>query len=114
MASKGKYLTMQDQKQSMLDVCSSVDVATLQQLFIEHGIQTGSKPIRTQYIIPSTDELFERAVASKQITVVNFILRTYPSLTLNQSHGVVSAVRDNPDPVVLQALCDYERNFASF
>jgi hypothetical protein len=114
----------------MLDACSFGDVANLQRLFIKHGIQPGSKPIPTQVVgpngppgksekinepkIPSTDELLERAVAAKQITVVKFILQTYPSLSLNQSHGVVRAVLDNSDPAILQALCGHERDIASF
>jgi len=121
-----------DPRQSMLNACSSGDVATLQQLFLKHGIQPGSKPIPTKSLppspnaphlggkaiiesgIPSTDELLQRAVAAKQVGMVKFILHTYPSLTLSQSHGVVSAVLDNPSPSVLQALCDHDSNFASF
>lgn len=56
----------------------------------------------------------DEAVAAKQLKIVNFILQTCPSLSLKQSFDVVDAVLDNPDPAILKALCDHEKNFASF
>jgi hypothetical protein len=117
---------------AMLDACSSGDMATLQRLFAEKGIQPGSKPIYGVYHdpkfypqgppatatveseIPSTWELLARAVAAKHVAIVKFILQTYPSFSLNQAPGVVHAVLDNPDPAVLQVLLDHEPGFASY
>ncbi|KAI0859733.1 hypothetical protein F4860DRAFT_481320 [Xylaria cubensis] len=115
---------------SMLDACSSGDVELLQKLFNKHGIQRGSKPIPVRFvatggsqadpkesivpIMPATDELLEQAVAARQINVVHLILHTYPSISLNQSHGVVRAVLENPDAEVLEALCNHAPDFASF
>ncbi|KAI6092236.1 hypothetical protein F4821DRAFT_225184 [Hypoxylon rubiginosum] len=115
------------QKSSMLDACSSGDISTLQKLFTDHGIQRGSKPVYTSFVdpndskdatvelqIPPTAELLERAVLAKQRAVVTFLLRTYPSFSLMQEHGVVRAVLDSPDPDILQALCEHEPSFACF
>lgn len=115
---------------AMLDACSSGDISTLQRLFAENGIQPGSKPVYGVYYdpkhypqgypataesnIPSTWELLAQAVAAKHIAVVQFILQTYPSLSLSQVLAVVHAVLDNPDPAVLQVLLDHEPGFANF
>lgn len=127
-----RHIRTSDEELSMLDVCSSGDIAALRRLFLKHGIQPGSKPTygRREHMdknispvestvvfdpdMPSTMELLERAVAAKQLAIVKFILQTYPSFSLSQCHGIVYAVLDNPDPVVLQALCDHERSFSSF
>ncbi|KAH8907446.1 hypothetical protein BR93DRAFT_936855 [Coniochaeta sp. PMI_546] len=107
-------------------------MSTLQQLFAEKGIRTGSKPIysvsydpkhhpqghqappRADSEVPRTTELLERAVAGKRVDVVKFILQTDPALSLSQAQGVVNAVLDNPDPVVLRALIDHEPGFVDY
>lgn len=115
---------------AMLDACSSGDISTLQRLFVENGIQPGSKTIYGVYCdpksypqgnpatakstIPSTWELLARAVAARHVAVVRFILQTYPSLSLSQALAVVYAVLDNPDPAILQVLLDHEPGFANF
>ncbi|OIW26696.1 hypothetical protein CONLIGDRAFT_646846 [Coniochaeta ligniaria NRRL 30616] len=117
---------------AMLDACSSGDIATLKRLFAEEGIRPGSKPIYGVYYdpkyypqgppatataesdIPSTWELLARAVAAKHVVIIQFILQTYPSFSLNQALGVVHAMLDNPDPAVLQVLLDHEPEFASY
>ncbi|KAI1405229.1 hypothetical protein F4819DRAFT_444508 [Hypoxylon fuscum] len=134
MATDNGHVSVSDDPVSpMLEACSSGDISTLQRLFADHGIQPGSEPIYPKFVdpsgnpqevsstsvtesqqIPPTTELLERAVAAKQVVIVRFILQNYPSLSLMQLHGVVRAVLENPDPAVLQALCDHESSFASF
>lgn len=113
----------------MLDACSSGDVVALERQLIKHGIQSGSQPIITQCVdgkwswvesklitgcmIPPTEELLDRAVATKQLVVVKFILQTYPSFNLSQGQGIARTVIRHPDPTILKALCDHDGNFAS-
>ncbi|KAF7539810.1 hypothetical protein G7054_g1891 [Neopestalotiopsis clavispora] len=116
-------------EQPMLDACSSGDVAALEHLFNIHGIEQGSKPIITQCyygtwsrveskgipgcMIPSTMELLEKAVAAKQLAIVDFIFQTYPSFDLSECQGVASAIIQHPDAAILKRICDHQPTFAS-
>ncbi|KAK3938221.1 hypothetical protein QBC46DRAFT_390685 [Diplogelasinospora grovesii] len=64
--------------------------------------------------IPLTGALIARAVAAKQVDIVKFILHIYPSFSLSQALSIVNALLDNPDPAVLQVLCDHDPAFSSF
>ncbi|KAI0124163.1 hypothetical protein BJ170DRAFT_598485 [Xylariales sp. AK1849] len=113
---------------SMLEACSSGDVAALQQLLSAHEIQPGSKPIITQcidgkwsrkesksipgYMMPSTEELLDRAVATNQLAVVECILQTYPSLEFSEGQGIARTVIRYPNPLILKTLCSHDHNFA--
>lgn len=117
------------QEQPMLDACSSGDVAALERLFDIHGIEPGSKPIITQCLygtwsrvesrripgcmIPSTIELLEKAVAAKQLAIVEFIFQTYPSLDLSEGQGIANTVIQHPDGPILRCICNHQRAFAS-
>jgi hypothetical protein len=99
-------------RSSMLDACYCGDIATLQRLFADNGIEPGSKPIHRPGI-PHALDLLERAAEGRKAAVVKFILDTYPSLSLCEGQGVASAVINNPDTDVLQLLLDHQPNFAS-
>ncbi|KAK8139467.1 hypothetical protein PG984_002847 [Apiospora sp. TS-2023a] len=57
-------------------------------------------------------QLLEKAVAAKQLDVVNVLLHAEPQYSLMQSQGIVAAVLEHPDQALLQALLDYEPRFA--
>ncbi|KIM97061.1 hypothetical protein OIDMADRAFT_57703 [Oidiodendron maius Zn] len=107
----------------MLDVCSSGDIAALRRLFIKHGIQPGSKPTygRTKHMeknispvestvvsdpgMPSTMELLGRAVATKQLAVVKFILQTYSSFSHNyHMRSILSDACERPPVQIVPIL----------
>ncbi|KAJ2985384.1 hypothetical protein NUW58_g5559 [Xylaria curta] len=132
MTTQGEDIANIDEEQkSMLDACSSGDVGLLGQLFVKHGIRQGSKSVSVKSATASsfgtapeeiaqptllpTHELLERAVVARQVDIVQFILSTYPSLSLNGVHeAFVRAVLKNPDAEVLRLLCNRDRTFANF
>jgi hypothetical protein len=118
-----RFLISAQKQQSRLNACSSGDTKALERLFMEHRVQRGDNPhpvesVKTDRSIESTtlstDEFLERAVAARQTTIVKLILQIYLTLSLTQSHGVVHAVLKNPDPEILQALCNRDHAFAGF
>ncbi|KAI1274865.1 hypothetical protein F5Y07DRAFT_400937 [Xylaria sp. FL0933] len=119
-------ISLQEQH-SMLIAISSGDTEALKRLLIEHGVQrarNAGNPPSDQTLTPegsakstttslSIHTVLEKAVAARQLDAVKLILKTYPALSLSQSHGVVRAVLGNPDPSILQALCAHDHAFAS-
>lgn len=95
---------------SMLTASTAGDIPTLQQLLEK----SSDESVGCQMTTPRPDTLLERAVAAKQTDMVKFILQSYPSLNLGQSHNVVHAVLDNPDAEILQVLCNHDSGFANF
>lgn len=109
----------------MLNACSSGDTGALKRFFAKHEVQRGGNPLPVQTIDAegsaeptntslSIDVLLERAVAARQLAVVELVLQSYPKLSLAQRHGVVRAVLENPDAEILQVLCSHDCHFASF
>ncbi|KAI1195420.1 hypothetical protein F5X97DRAFT_308231 [Nemania serpens] len=128
MATRTKRFPISAQEQqSLLNACSSGDTGALRRFFAEHGVQQGGNPLpvpvqdintdssaKPPNTSLSADTLLEQAVAARQLAVVELILQTHPKPSLAQSHGIVRAVLENPDPKILQVLCGHDRDFASF
>jgi hypothetical protein len=93
--------------EAILKACASGDLPTLKEVLGDIRPQPRTEP-------PAAREHLETAVASRQTTIVKFLLQTYPSLSLSQESGIVHSILDNADADTLRVLCAHDPLFASF
>ncbi|KAI0907728.1 hypothetical protein F4823DRAFT_541264 [Ustulina deusta] len=117
------------ERKCIVDACSSGNFAILHSVFTRNGIRRGSTPISgksaafgrpriepreiAESIVPPTHYLIQRAVAFRHLEIVHHLLFIYPSVSLHQSFRLARAVLNNPDPEILQVLCEHDRAVAN-
>jgi len=72
MDTKSNGKGIENDENATLEACSSNDLATLQRLLDDNGQQSANYQL-------DIHKLFAAAVASKQTTVVEFLLQEYPT-----------------------------------
>jgi hypothetical protein len=72
MDTKSNENGIENDENATLEACSSNDLATLQRLLDDNGQQPGNYQLDIR-------KLFAAAVASKQTTIVEFLLQKYPT-----------------------------------
>ena len=102
-------------RQDILDACTSGNVAALQRLFETNNIK-GSEPI---YISsddkpPPANDMLEASIANGHLDVVLLILNAYENNRIQLYGQVITALVENPNMDIMDALYNYDNNMVSF
>jgi hypothetical protein len=102
------------QHQDMLAACASGDVVALQRLFEANNIHSKPVYISSDDQPPPANDMLEASIINGHVNIVLFILDAYTENRIQFYGQVVTALINNPNLEIMQALYNYDNNIVSF